>query len=276
MGIRRWTLGRIGFCPAVDRAYALCYFLYRHHRWPRAYLFNDRLFRMRWNGDLLDPLRQKVTDKYLVKEYVSARAGAQYTVPTFAILRTEIEIYEYTFPEQCVVKPSHATAVALLVKDGTVDRALVKRWLHLDHYRVNREQNYAFLTPGIIVEEYALGIPAAADDFKVHCFQGVPKAIQVDQDRFGDHRRIMYDTEWNALPYGIHDPIGVPVPRPANLGEMLRVAGILSQEFDFVRVDFYTDGTILKVGEITNCHGGAGQRFIPRKAEADFSRLLFG
>ena len=66
------------------------------------------------------------------------------------------------------------------------------------------------------------------------------------------------------------------IPKPANLREMLDVAGRLSAGFDFVRVDLYSDSSSCLVGEITNCHGNARQRFIPPSAELTASKIIFG
>ncbi len=105
---------------------------------------------------------------------------------------------------------------------------------------------------------------------------GIPKGIVVDYDHFTNQTRVIYDIEWNALPYSLHHPRGTPRPRPANLEQMLAAAVTLAEGFSFVRVDFYSDGTNFKVGEITNCHAGGMQQFRPLAAEHDFTALLFG
>ena len=55
--------------------------------------------------------------------------------------------------------------------------------------------------------------------------------------------------------------------RPDALSEMLRVASILSAPFDFIRVDLYTTGNEVRVGELTVCPGGASEVVTPIEME---------
>jgi hypothetical protein len=57
---------------------------------------------------------------------------------------------------------------------------------------------------------------------------------------------------------------------------MLRVAAVLAQGLDFIRIDLYTDGKSVKVGEITSCTGSARDKFYPPEGEHNLSVLLFG
>ena len=273
---RRPLVHWVPFCPPYDRMYAFAHFVPRHKRRPRKYLFNDRLYRLKVSGELLDPLRQFVTDKVLGKEFISARLGEGHTPETLAVLKTAQEVYDYAFPRQCVIKAAHTSQNVIICTDGVVDRTRVASWLKTDYYRVMREQNHAFLRPSVIVEEFAFGGDTVPEDIRFFCVDGVPKGIMVDYDHFTSQTRVLYDTEWNALPYGLHHPVGTPRPRPANLDQMLAAAAVLAKGFSFIRVDFYSNGADFKVGEITNCHAGGMQRFRPVEAERAFSTLLFG
>jgi hypothetical protein len=66
------------------------------------------------------------------------------------------------------------------------------------------------------------------------------------------------------------------VQRPQNLDVMLRVAEALSSFFGLIRIDLYSNDEQCVVGEITNCHGNAGERFIPLSGELVASEILFG
>lgn len=274
--LRRPFVHWVPFCPSYDRLYHLVHFVPRHKRWPHRYLFNDRLYRMKVGGELLDPMRQFVTDKVLGKEFVRARLGEGHVPETLAVLRTPQEVYEYQFPKQCVIKAVHTSQNVIVCRDGVVDRAAVASWLKMDYYRVMREQNHAFLRRGVIVEAFAFGDGKVPEDIRIFCVDGVPKGIMVDYDHFANQTRVLYDTEWNPQTYGLRHPVGVPRPRPGNLDQMLTAATRLAKGFSFIRVDFYSNGTDFKVGEITNCHAGGMQRFIPVEAERDFTALLFG
>jgi hypothetical protein len=114
-------------------------------------------------------------------------------------------------------------------------------------------------------------------DYKIFCYGGKAKLIQVDVDRHIRHARKFYDTRWNELPFSLLYPRSTRVlEKPRNLDEMLSLGDSLSSQFDFVRVDLYSDGERCFVGEITNCHGNAWESFIPRSAEKLASEMIFG
>jgi hypothetical protein len=96
------------------------------------------------------------------------------------------------------------------------------------------------------------------------------------QDRFNCPTATFYDTDWVIQPYWASYPSAPPAPRPVNLEQMLSAAATLSQGFSQVRVDLYSNGVSIKVGEITNLHGGGGGTFRPKGGELAFSNLLFG
>ena len=57
---------------------------------------------------------------------------------------------------------------------------------------------------------------------------------------------------------------------------MIKVAQLLSEPFDFVRVDFFIVGTEFFVGELTHCPESAHGRFKDLQSEKLFSEILFG
>lgn len=250
-------------------------FVLQHNRIPRLRhpaLFNDRLLKLKLDGTLYDPLRQFVTDKEYVKHYIAGVVGQDYSLVTYDVLRTPAEVdgmHLERFP--CVVKPTHMSGRVLVCvdRDTPIDRDLLKLWLRRNYYRQSRESNYKFLQPKIIVEEFFSEDGSTPPrDYKVFCFHGCPKLIEVDADRFENHTRNFYDTSWHRLgvtityPAGRHDD-----PKPRNLESMLAVAGELSKPFSSIRVDMYADDQHVKVGELTNCHAGGGGLIHPRAAE---------
>jgi hypothetical protein len=88
-------------------------------------------------------------------------------------------------------------------------------------------------------------------DFKVFCFGGEPRIIQVDVDRFGHHTRAYFDTSWVRQPFTIiYEQFQGELARPENLGEMLDAARKLADGIPFVRVDFYSLPRVV-FGEMT-------------------------
>ena len=289
--------------------------VFYHRRFPRRYdpkRINDHFFKMKVSGELLNPLRQFVSDKEYVKHYITAIVGRRHILETFEILRSAAEVDQLLldrFP--CVIKPTHLSGHVLFYPDSDkpLDRELLKRWLKLNRYKIVREVNYRYLEPKIIVEEFfSEDGQTPANDYKVHCFNGVPKLIQVDANRFVQPTRVLegptvpavkvlytpadadrfiqqtkalYDTSWNRLPVGwLHRQKEEDDPKPAQLSLMLDVATRLSEPFSlsdsgYIRVDMYTSGTEVRVGELTNCPGGSNDnRFRPAAAEFALGRLF--
>ena|SRR5688572_28776418 len=260
-----------------DNLFHRVVFLRKHHRLPsRRLLWNDVWYRVKTSREIREPLRVFVSDKEHVKAYVRDTVGDQYNVPTFAVLRSESEVDSYDFPPSCCIKPTHASAqVMFRVEGAPIDRERIKKWFSINYYLAGRERNYRTLEPKVIVEPLIFG-RTHVDDYKIFCWRGEPKLIQLDIDRHTNHTRKILDTEWNEQDFSIIYPRSTSAAaKPTTLAEMLSVARTLSAPFSFVRIDLYTDNRQVLVGEITNCSENAGGLFLPRSAEHKASALMF-
>ncbi len=260
-----------------DNLYHRLLFLKKHHRLlTQQMMWNDVWFRIKTSGEIESPLRVYVSDKEHVKQYVRQTVGEKYNVPTIKILRSPAEVDAFDFPARCAIKPTHAsTHVCLRANGEPIDRERIKKWFALNYYHSGRELNYRSLTPKVIVEPLIFDT-TNVEDYKIFCWRGVPKFVMLDIDRFTNHTRKIFDAEWNEQDFSITYPRaqGV-VPKPATLGDMLRVARALSAPFSFVRIDLYTDGQRVLVGEVTNCSANASAPFLPRAAEQRASKQMF-
>lgn len=261
-----------------DHFFSFLKFISRHKRLPtNKMLFNDVLYRIKTTNEILDPMRVFVTDKEFLKIYVKAAVGDQYNVPTIDVIRSAAAIDHYSFPADCCIKPTHACKrVILRTNNSPIDRDKMKNWLKLNYYNYLREANYKMLKPKIIIEPL-ISNSTNVDDYKIYCYKGMPKLIQVDADRHGDHRRKFFDTKWRELCFSMNYPRSEKsFPKPEVLNEACEVATALSKAFVFIRVDLYINGNEIRVGELTNISGNAGGRFSPRAGEREASRLIFG
>jgi hypothetical protein len=262
-----------------DRLTWLMRFVQVHKRLPsNKLLFNDVLYKIKTTDEILDPLRVFVSDKEFVKVYIKSTVGDQYNVPTIAILKKNNEVDNYDFPQACCIKPTHASGLFIFRKNGEkIDKNQIKKWFSLNYYTISRERNYKFLKPKIIIEPIIFdGVNLY--DYKFFCYKGKVRLIQFDLNRFTDHRRAIFDKNWNIQDFTISYPKPeqhTVIERPKNLEKMIQVAESLSSNFGFVRVDLYSNGEKCLVGEITNCHGSGEERFIPYESEKKFSHLFF-
>lgn len=253
-------------------------FLRVHRRLPtHKPLFNDTLYRIKTTDEIIDPLRVFVSDKEFVKLYVKAVAGDQFNVPTVKVLRTMEEVKNYQFPSDCCIKPTHLSGkVILRRRNSPINFEEIDRWLKRTYYHTTREANYKTLQRKVIVEPLVFDNDNICD-YKIFCNNGKPKLIQVDFDRYIDHTRKFYSPDWTEMPFSMLYPRSDrQLEKPQNLDKMLSLAGSLSSQFNFVRIDLYSNGEDCLVGEITNCPENATGSFIPKSAEIIASNMIFG
>ena len=260
-----------------DKFFSFINFVIQHKRFPTNQpIFNDFLYGIKTTDEILNPLRVFVSDKEFVKLYVKAVVGDQYNVPTIAVLNTIEEVKNFSFPSHCCIKPTQASGLAILRKnDELVDVSAIEKWFAINYYDNGREANYRMLKPKVIVEPLIFE-KSNVEDYKFFCFNGKARFVQVDIDRRSNHKRKFFDRKWNELDFSILYPKTTShIPKPENFDEMLNVAETLSQKFSLLRVDLYSNGTSLYVGELTNYHENASGKFIPLSSELSASQLLF-
>ena len=212
-----------------------------------------------------------MVDKYAVKDFVASKIGRDYVIPTLGVWSRAADIDFDALPDRFVLKTTHSggNLGVLICKDkNTFDtsaaRAKLDRSLKSSIYRECREWPYKDVPRRIIAEEY-ISEPGKADltDYKIFCFNGEPRYIQVIQDRHTDESVDFFDIAWNhqeffglnhiVKPVEEHDlqPSKHPVPKPAGLDKMLGLARILAAGTEFVRVDFYNIKDRVYFGELT-------------------------
>lgn len=258
------------------------YFFYNGRRFPNLRAprhFNEKLIALKISEEGRDPLRTRVTDKELVKDYVAALCGPGHTPATLAVIRSAKEIDGFEFPLPSVVKPTHSSQEVMLLEGrqpSDEERRRLKYWIRKNYFTAGREPNYRGLEKKLIVEPIIGGVFGAVDDIKIWCFFGKPKIVQVDRGRYsGDHRRDFFDIEGRLLPVSLKYPAaGLPFPFPERLAEILAISQRLSAAFRFIRVDLYVaDGKVL-VGELTSFPSNCIHPFRPPEADLAIAPAL--
>ena len=109
---------------AGDNLIYFLQFLRAHERVPRNRLnFNDYLFSLKKSKTIDSALLGFISDKELVKLFVTAVVGGDYNVPTIAVLKNSADIHHFNFQPNCVVKPTHASGKVLFTGlNGEVNR----------------------------------------------------------------------------------------------------------------------------------------------------------
>jgi hypothetical protein len=141
-------------------------------------------------------------------------------------------------------------------------RRLVEGWLQQDYGVEQMEWWYSLITPRLLAEELLSDVNGRVPrDYKFFVIHGEVQMIQVDVDRFLDHKRALYKGDWTYIDCGYHYPQAAAEPRPRRLDEMIEVAKCLGRDFDFARVDLFELPERIVFGEITHCPGSGCERF---------------
>lgn len=235
--------------------------------------FNDKLqwLKINWYSSLA----VKCADKYEVRDVVKNKIGAKYLNKLYGVYESVEEIDINSLPEQFVLKGTHGSGFNIICKDKSnknwdEEYKKMKRWLLKNHFWSTREWVYKDIKPRIIAEKY-LEQPKHGElrDYKIFCFNGEPKFIEVDIGRFKNHKRNIYDLDWNLMDVEIKYPSDKKeiIKKPHNLDKMIKLSKILSEGFPHVRVDFYYYDKQIIFGELTFFHGSGLEKISPSSFE---------
>lgn len=221
-----------------------------------------------------NPLMPKCCDKFAVREYVESKGCKEILNELIWEGSEPKEIPFDKLPNKFVIKVTHGSTFNIICNDKTkLDRrAVIKKcnkWLRAKFIEAYGEWFYGIEKPRIIIEKYLDDGTRRLRDYKVYCFNGVPKFIGVDS---GDeskeiHYKDIYDIEWNLiLGYEMAYPnSGIAIEKPKLLNDLLEYARILSEDFLHARVDFYIVDEKIVFGEITFSNSAGFGKISPRE-----------
>lgn len=226
--------------------------------WDNPKTFNEKLQWLKvYNRH---PEYTKMVDKVTVKKYVADIIGEQYIIPTLGVWKTVEEVDFKSLPDRFVIKCNHNSGKGMYIcKDkSAMDeediRCGLRRGLQENYVIQNREYPYKNVPRRIIAEQYMEDESGyELKDYKFFCFDGEPRMIQLDFDRFTQHKKNLYSLEWELLPFSFNYPSHPECifPKPDGLEKMIALARILSKGIPFVRVDFYNINGKIYFGEMT-------------------------
>jgi hypothetical protein len=201
-----------------------------------------------------------MVDKCDVKEYVKNIIGEQYIIPTLDVWNDARSINFEQLPKQFVLKCTHDSSGLVICKDKNkldfeTSRKNLEKALKKNYYYCFREWPYKDVRPRIIAEKYMEDEETGTlKDYKILCFNGEPKLIELHSERFtSNHTQDFYDVSWNKLSisqYGENTSDKVE-EKPRLLSEMLRLSKVLAEGIPHIRVDWYIVDERLYFGELT-------------------------
>ena len=183
-----------------------------------------------------------MADKYAVRPYIAEKIGEEHLVPLLGVWDSPDDIDFDSLPDQFVLKCNHNSGLGLCIcKDKSkLDIEKVKnelrKGLSEDYSVASREWQYRDIPRKIICEKYmkdeSQNEETGIVNYKVSCFNGVPKYIYVSRNIEGkkNDRLSLLTPEWENAPfthkrYKAFDEIP---PKPMNYEKMLEYSKVLS------------------------------------------------
>lgn len=231
--------------------------------------FNEKIQWLKLNYYPYSDLVIDCTDKYLVRNYVSEKGFEDHLVPLIGVWEKAQEIEWNILPEKYVLKCNHGCAYNLIIEDNNHinKRRIIKQlntWLREDFGAYNVEIHYSNIKKHLILCEEFIG--RNLSDYKFFCFNGTPKYLYVSKDLINDRDAQIgfYYLDGTKMPLIRNDYKDLDnISFPGFYQEMLEAAKILSEDFPFVRVDFFVTDDFWYFAELTFTPGAGMMPFDP-------------
>ena len=201
-----------------------------------------------------------MVDKLAAKDFVTSLIGPQYVIPTIGVWDRPEDIDFDELPQQFVLKTTHGggSCGVVICKDKTTFSIadaiiLLKTAMKQNIYIGAREWVYKNVRRRIFAEQYMSDSNGELNDYKIFTFNGEPKIIELDYNRFMGHQRNLYDFNWNKIEATIEYPSDPKkqFSKPEVLGELFELSKKLSRGIPHVRTDFYIINNHIYFGELT-------------------------
>lgn len=242
--------------------------------------YNDKLQWLKFNW--YDKKAEVCVDKYAVRELVSSEVGREYLNELYGLYDSYSDIDFDKLPNMFALKTTNGSGTNIICRDKSKlnlkkVKQDIKIWLMSKSHFMNAEWVYKNLKPRIIIEKFMqdkTGNPPM--DYKIFCFHGEPKLIQVDIDRFSEHKQNFYDENWNFRDVKIwcDNDKENKIEKPKNFDKMIEISKKLSKPFPHVRVDLYNVSGKIIFGELTFFHLSGMKKFIDEDLELEMGSWL--
>lgn len=259
-------------------------------------------FRMTYSRD---PLLRVFADKLATRKYVEETIGSGYLPECLGVRENARNFSLGSLPPRCVIKPTHGSGAVVALDDRAAEPdhlpelpkpvawfpltiRLPQESLHpgwaakLFHHWLSRDYSYVhpwfewayFRNPRRLVIEELLddGGQGFPQDIKVHVFHGRCGMIQTFGERSGpQEHRTFFSPEGELLQLhssGYSHLAAQPDSLPKNFVRLVELAEELAKPVEYLRVDFYSIGDRIVVGELTNYPAGGQVDYLNSAGEA--------
>ncbi|MDD7150703.1 MAG: ATP-grasp fold amidoligase family protein [Bacilli bacterium] len=230
-----------------------------------------------------NPEYTKMVDKYEVREYIKEKIGEEYLIPLIGVYDKFDDIDFDELPNQFVIKCNHDSGGLVICKDkGKLNieetRKKINKSLKRNYYYSGREWPYKNVKPRIIIEKY-MEDSNKSDliDYKLFCFNGIPKIVLVCSERFSSSNmcETWFDMNWKLIDMTESGHrVDSTISKPKQLKKMVELSKKLSKNIPFIRVDWYEIGDKLYFGELTFYPASGFEKFEPKEWNKKIGDML--
>ena len=244
--------------------------------------FNEKLMYIKLKNYNHNDLVFKCSDKYQVREYALAKGVSIDNLPK--IIKKYSSTKEINFnelPKKFVLKCSHGCGFNIVCTDKeklnyeeTIKK--IKKWSKTKFGYETAETHYTHVKPTIFCEEFidndGKGFP---NDYKLYCFNGIPKIVLICSNRDKNLRLNYYNIAWEELPYGPENLRSkAKEKKPKSFDQMLEIAKKISKGFPYVRCDFYEYNGKAVLGEMTFTPAGCAATYYTEQGLKEIGDML--
>ena len=252
------------------------------------HLDNPQTFNQKLNWLKLydkNPLKSLCADKFLASKWAKKHCPELHTVKIIKSWKRAKDIDFSKLPQKFALKCNHGSGMNIIVTDKsllnipeTIEK--LNYWMQMDyaHWNHSFEIHYSSIKRRIICEEF---IESDGEqgllDYKIHCFNGVPKFIEVQAGHHdGQATSVFFDINWNRLNITRKNMVSTSaeISKPNQLIAMLTIAKKLSSSFEYVRVDLYELHNKVYFGEMTFTPGMCIFLWEPPQVDIEWGRQL--
>ncbi|MER5102652.1 ATP-grasp fold amidoligase family protein [Morganella morganii] len=223
-----------------------------------------------------------LSDKYKVRQFIESKLGEKYLIKLLKHYNSPNDIKLSDLPNKFVIKTNFGSGNQHIQivrnKNNVIEAEVIDKFTRAmaAKYKgsILGETQYDMIEKKIIIEEFIDNNGKDIDDFKFHIFNSSDGFLQVDFDRFTDHKRNLYNFKYERLPYDLcHSGGDYNLPPISKLNEMKDVAFKLSKGFDYVRVDLYLVKDQILFGEMTFTPGNGFEKFSTPEADYLYGKM---
>ncbi|MBI9014034.1 MAG: glycosyl transferase [Clostridiales bacterium] len=235
--------------------------------------YNEKLQWLKLN--IINPEYTTYVDKYAVRKHIEKKIGHKYLIPLIGVFDQVSDIPWDDLPNKFVLKCTHSSTTNIICSDkNLLDVESAKRklskWMKTNYFWYGREWPYKKVVPKIVCEAYLGDEKNVPCDYKVSCFNGKAKLIDLHQNRFTDkHSLDYYDIDWTLTDISkkIIPNSRQSAEKPSCYDEMISLSELLAADFKFLRVDWYVVENKLYFGEMTIYPGAGFNGFVDERDE---------